>query len=96
MIRDRVVMQLRELAACLGLISECTKWYLFGSVDRCEEDARDIDLLILCKDHVQADALRAAIDPDQLELPLHLAFMTFAEEAEVSAVRMQQARIVFP
>jgi predicted nucleotidyltransferase len=90
------VIQVRELAASLGLISEGAEWYLFGSVDRDEEDARDIDLLVVCKDSVQADALRVAIDPDQLELPLHLAFMTYAEEAEVSAVQMQHGQMIFP
>lgn len=96
MIRDRIVARIRELAASFGRLSEGAEWYLFGSVDRGEEAAHDIDLLILCRDHVQADALRAAVDPDQLELPLHIAFMTYAEEAEVSAVRMQQGRIIFP
>lgn len=96
MIRDRVAAKIRELAASLGTTSEDTEWYLFGSVDRDVEHARDIDLLILCKDEVQADALRTVIDPDQFELPLHLAFMTYAEEREASAVRMQRGRIVFP
>lgn len=96
MIRDRVVAQLRELAASLGAAAEASEWHLFGSVDRDESDARDIDLLILCKGHSQADVLRRAIDPDSFEPPLHLAFMTFEEDAEVSAVRMQRGRRVFP
>ncbi|MFT3814971.1 MAG: hypothetical protein QM740_16600 [Acidovorax sp.] len=96
MIRDRTVIGLRNLAASLGVTAEGSKWYLFGSVDRDEADARDIDLLILCMGHSQADALRKAIDPDYLELPLHLAFMTFEEESEVAAVRMQKGRAIFP
>lgn len=56
----------------------------------------DIDLLILCKSHVQADALRRSIDPEALALPLHLAFMTFNEAADVDAVRLQQSRPIWP
>lgn len=96
MIRQRVVISLRELAVSLGPKAEGSQWHLFGSVDRDESDAADIDLMILCKSDEQADALRQAIDPDALILPLHLALMTFDEEAEIEAVRMQCSRAIFP
>jgi hypothetical protein len=96
MIRNRIVIRLRTLAATLGNLTMGSQWYLFGSVDRDEQNARDIDLLIVCMNHLQADSLRGRIDIYSLELPLHLAFMTIEEEAEVSAVQMQQARAIFP
>ncbi len=96
MIRERVKARLRELATSLGEKAEGSQWHLFGSVDRDEPDARDIDLMILCTSDSQADVLRATIDPESLELPLHLALMTFEEEAEVGAVRMQISRAIFP
>lgn len=96
MIRNRVVLGLCSLAASLGDVVLGSEWYLFGSVDRDEENARDIDLLIVCRSHLQADSLRGRIDVDSFELPLHLAFMTVEEEAGVSAVQMQQARAIFP
>ena len=96
MIRRRVIASLRELAVSLGPLAEGTQWHLFGSVDRDEPDAADIDLLILCKHDDQADTLRRAIDPDALTLPLHLALMTFDEEAEVDAVRVQRSHAIFP
>lgn len=96
MIRRRVIASLRELAVSLGPLAEGTQWHLFGSVDRDEPDAADIDLMILCKYDDQADTLRRAIDPDALTLPLHLALMTFDEEAEVDAVRVQRSHAIFP
>ena len=96
MIRQHVVTSLRELAVSLGLEAEGTQWHLFGSVDRDEPDAADIDLMILCKSDDQADALRRAIDTDALTLPLHMALMTFDEAAEVGAVRVQRSRAIFP
>ncbi len=96
MIRQRVVADLRMLALNLGVKAEGTQWHLFGSVDRDEPGAADIDLMILCKDDHQADSLRQAIDPDALLLPLHLALMTFDEAAEVDAILVQRSRPIFP
>ena len=96
MIRHRVVTSLRELAVSLGPDAEGSQWHLFGSVDRNELDAADIDLMILCNNDDQADTLRRAIDPDALALPLHLTLLTFDEAAEVEAVRVQNSRAIFP
>lgn len=96
MIRQRVVISLRELAVSLGPKAEGTQWHLFGSVDRDESDATDIDVLILCMSDAQADILRQTIDQDALELPLHLALMTYVEAAEIDAVGMQRSRAIFP
>lgn len=96
MIRASVVDSLRELAVSLGPAAHGSEWHLFGSVDRDEIDAADIDLLILCNGDAQADAIRQAIDPDSLALPLHLGLMTFDEAAEVDAVHVQRSTIIFP
>lgn len=96
MIRQHVIFALRELAASLGVQAEGTQWHLFGSVERDEPDAADIDLMILCKSDDQADTLRRAIDLDALAWPLHLALMTFDEAAEVDAIRVQCSRAIFP
>ena len=96
MIRDRTIRSLREIAWSLGAIAEGTQWHLFGSVERDEAGAADIDLLILCKSDEQADALRREIDPDALELPIHLAFMTFDEAAAIDATAVQQSRAIIP
>ena len=94
--RDAVVVALRELADSLGPMAEGSEWHLFGSVDRNEPDAADIDLMILCKTDRQADALRRAIDLDSLAIPLHLALFTFEEATKVAAVQLQRSRPIFP
>ncbi len=96
MIRERVVASLRELAVSLGPDADGSEWHLFGSVDRNESNAEDIDLMILCKNDVQADILRLAIDADVLSLPLHLSLLTFDEAAQINAVRVQGSRSIFP
>lgn len=96
MIRQQVVTRLRELAFSLGPTAHGTEWHLFGSVERDEPDAEDIDLMIMCDGDDQADALRAAIDPEAFALPLHLALLTFDEATEVDAVRVQRSRVIFP
>lgn len=94
--RRCVVASLRELAISLGPKAFGTEWHLFGSVDRDEPNAADIDLMILCISDDQSDALRQAIDPDAFVLPLHLALMTFDEAVQVDAVRVQRSRVIFP
>lgn len=96
MIRHRVIANLRTLAISLGSIVDGCEWHLFGSVDRDEEDAADIDLMIFCENDAQADALRLAIDLDALELPIHLSLMTFKEAAKIKACNMQSSCIIFP
>ena len=96
MIREAVVAALRELADSLGSIAEGSEWHLFGSLDRNEPNAADIDLMILCKTDRQADALRRAIDVDSLAMPLHLALFTFDEATKIAAVSLQRSRRVFP
>lgn len=96
MIRHRVVTSLRDLAISFGPKVEGSQWHLFGSVDRDEQDATDIDLMIFCKDDDQADTLRRTIDADALELPLHLSLLTLDEATEIEAARVQCSRIIFP
>lgn len=96
MMREAVVVALRDLADSLGQMAEGSEWHLFGSVDRNEPDAADIDLMILCKTDQQADALRRAIDVDSLAMPIHLALFTFEEATKVAAVHLQHSRPIFP
>lgn len=84
------------LADGLGVIADGSTWYLFGSVDREESGAADIDLLILCRGADQADRLRSSIDPDILGLPLDLSLMTYDEAKEAGAVARQCARKIYP
>lgn len=96
MIRERVIATLRELAVALGSMAVGTEWHLFGSIDRDEWEAADIDLMIFCTDDDQADTLRRAIDPDVHFPPIHLALLTFDEAAEINAIHAQHSSVVFP
>lgn len=96
MIRERAIKCLRRLAISLGDKAKETEWHLFGSVERSESDASDLDVMIFCKTHDQADSLRQAIDPDAFDLPLHLVLMTFDEAEEVDAARVQRSSVIFP
>jgi len=64
-------------------------WYLFGSLQRGCANASDIDLVVVCQTHCMADAIRRAVDVDQLTLPIHLTILTESEEAEISFIEKQ-------
>ena len=91
MVRQRIVNSLRDLAVSFGQSADGTQWHFFGSVNRDETRAEDIDLMILCKSDDQADIHRRIIDTDALELPLHLALLTFEEAIEAYVARVQQS-----
>jgi len=93
-IRSTVIAELSELVVSLGVVADKTEWHLFGSVDRNEPNASDIDLMIFCETDAQADMLRHTIDTDSLQLPLHLSLFTFHEAASINAASVQQSTII--
>ena len=96
MMRAKIVTELLAAIHQLGAAKDGSEWYIFGSVDRDESTANDIDLLILCVDANQANHFRRSIDPDSFALPLDLALMTFDEAVEIDVVRCQSGRMIFP
>ncbi|MGF6486529.1 nucleotidyltransferase domain-containing protein [Pseudomonas frederiksbergensis] len=94
--RNVVITTLREMADRIGIASAGSEWYLFGSVARDDPRPSDIDLMILCVDDAQADALRKAIDPEAFSLPIHLCLLRFDEAYEVNAIEVQRAEKIFP
>jgi hypothetical protein len=96
MIRARIVASLIACGDQLGNDASGSTWHLFGSVDRDDLTAHDIDLLILCENDAQSDRLRCSIDEGAFELPLHLSLMTFEENFAVGAVEAQQAHQIYP
>lgn len=94
MIRPHAIASLTKLAVSLGPIACGTEWHLFGSVNRDDPNASDIDLMIFCETDSKADMLRQAIDPDSLSLPLHLSLFTFEEAAGIDATTAQQSTLL--
>lgn len=94
--RRAAVEALIDIASRIGLSCTGSEWYLFGSVSRGDLAPNDIDLMILCVDHVQADLLRAEINLDVLDLPLDLSLLTFEEAVEIDAISQQKAQKFFP
>jgi predicted nucleotidyltransferase len=86
---DELFAALGELAAKTNSNVGEANWYLFGSAKEGLSDASDIDLLIICQTHGMADAVRRAVDVDQLTRPIHLSILTQAEEAEIGFVKKQ-------
>jgi DNA polymerase sigma len=64
-------------------------WYLFGSAQGGLSNASDIDLVVICQSHGAADAIRQAVDADQLRRPIHLSILTQAEQTEIRFVEKQ-------
>jgi len=94
MIRDRVAAELIDLSNRMQPITFGTEWYLFGSVDRNEPDASDIDLIIICKNDSQADDLRRQIDTDAFSPSLDLSIFTYEEALFSRVLTLQRASLI--
>lgn len=94
MIRDRAVAQITALADRLQQLALGTEWHLFGSVDRNDPSASDIDVIILCRDDSQANDLRRHIDTDEFSPPLDLSIFTYEEEISASVLALQHASLI--
>jgi hypothetical protein len=73
-----------------------TRWYLFGSVLCDPLRAADVDLLVVCRDHFDADAIRRTTGEFAFCKPIDLLILTEEEEAEASFVANQRCVRVFP
>lgn len=94
--RRGAIEALIDIASRIGSSCKGSEWYLFGSIVRGDLAPNDIDLMILCVDHAQADLLRDAINTDALDLPLDLSLLTFEEAVEIDAIGQQKALKFFP
>jgi predicted nucleotidyltransferase len=93
---DRIEARITDLAERLGQLSYATEWYLFGSALE-KKDPQDIDLLIVYDQEVTAQALllREALDDLPQWPPLDLVVLSRKEEAEVSFIAKERARLVW-
>jgi predicted nucleotidyltransferase len=95
-VRDDDLKWLVEAIESSGTLPARTVWYLFGSVLRNNTPSRDIDVLILYEDWEDVRLVRKRLDKLELDRPLHLLFMTFAEEAELNFIRSEYCVEIFP
>jgi hypothetical protein len=81
-----VVMFAAEAARAVSRQFPGSDWYLFGSSVHNPEHARDIDLLIVHDDTIDATGLRGALADLCRSLPIHLTILTQSEEKELDFV----------
>ena len=86
---DELFSAIRDLAVRTNANVGEANWYLFGSTQERLSDAADIDLLVICQTNDMADAVRRAVDVDELARPIHLSILTQAEEVEIRFVKRQ-------
>lgn len=89
-----VTRRLVSIAASIELRG--SRWYLFGSTSRGDEDS-DIDLLILHADghHQEAADAREAIDKLCPPQPLDVQLMSVSEERALDFVRTERAVLIW-
>ena len=73
-----------------------TRWYLFGSALCDPVRAADVDLVVICHDHSDADVIRQTTKEFALCKPIDLSILTEEEEFEASFINNQRCVLVFP
>lgn len=71
-----------------------SKWYLFGSALNDSARCNDIDLLVVCITHADAQRVREALADLLLALPIHLLLLTVDEEAELQFVPRHRCELI--
>jgi len=91
-------MRARDIARWVAESATCaapaSQTYLFGSAMRAEAAWSDIDLLVVCRQEVDAVAIRDALAPLCLRYPIDLIIMTRVEEAELSFIDSEACELV--
>lgn len=85
-----------EAAKAISSVVPRTDWYLFGSFLKNPVAAPDIDLLVVCQDHLAGTRIREYLSANILvEWPIHLLIMTTQEEIEANFIVGQCCRSIF-
>lgn len=92
---EKLICAIKDLAIRTNAKVGEANWYLFGSAREGLSNASDIDLVVVCRTHGMADAVRRAVDVDQFTRPIHLSIFTHAEEAEIGFIEKQGCIQVF-
>jgi len=93
---EELIRQVRALAEKADVSIGNMRWYLFGSALCDPARAADVDLLVVCQNHSDTDAIRRATDEFAFRKPIDLSILTEDEEAEASFVANQRCVRVFP
>jgi predicted nucleotidyltransferase len=93
---EELIRQMRALAEKADVTIGNTRWYLFGSAICDPVRAADVDLLVVCRDPSDADAIRRTAGELVFYKPVDLSILTEDEETEVSFVANQRCVRVFP
>jgi predicted nucleotidyltransferase len=72
-----------------GAFFTTTRWYIFGSVVRGSRAPSDFDILVIYRDSLDTVEIRTRLTDLNLIRPIHLLFMTEAEEQETGFIRAQ-------
>ena len=96
MTRDHLVMWLYTEAKRIGHLAPDAVWYLFGSAIHTFENARDIDVLVLCDSHEAVALIRHELGAACMRLPLHLILVTRNEESELGFLVQKECLQIYP
>lgn len=92
---EAALSQLEHVAESVAKDGKTTRWYVFGSgVHRKASAPNDLDILVIYDDLAVATSLRKTLGT--LPLPLHVLFLTEAEEREFDFIELQRAVCFFP
>lgn len=70
------------------------KLYIFGSILQPDSIVNDIDILVVYEFSSELDRIRYALDIVSHRFPMHITYMSTAEETQFDFVRQQHAKRV--
>lgn len=85
---DEITLLAQEFAN-RGAFFATTRWFMFGSAARGSRSPSDFDILVIYQVSSDITEIRKRIEDLELKRPIHLLFMTEAEEDETGFIGAQ-------
>jgi hypothetical protein len=93
---DEIMLWIRVEAIRISVAAPKTKWYLFGSVLKDAESAKDIDLAGLGQASNDLAIVRSELASLCLAMPLHLFLLTECEDRQLNFIAEQGCKEIHP
>lgn len=92
---ELIKKELKEIKSILIHNVTMVECYLFGSILKTPRLANDIDILIIYQNINYVKDIKKSFSSFSSMYPLHLIFLTYAEEKEFNFIKQQNAKIMF-
>ena len=92
---EKIRNDIKQIGGNISIKTNGVECYLFGSILTKQFGANDVDVLILYNNEKQINVIKQYFNKLEIELPLHISYFTYTEEAQLNFVKVVKAEQIF-